>query len=267
MAEKSRTPAAKDRPSYAITSVDNALQLAAMMQLEGAMTVSQAAERLEVAPSTAHRLLRMLVYRGFAVQEEDRAYGPGPVLQLAAHSHSSTAALREVSLPHLASLAGELNETTNLAVRLGDEMRFIASAEGRRTLRISSREGMVFPAHRTAAGLQLLAAMEDDELRALYAAERFAAEDRELPDITRLRRELAGVRRTGLALNREQSEAGIVALAVAVRGHHDLVVAGLAVSIPASRFDNREVGRLHAAMSRAAAAIHLGILRREGTEV
>lgn len=52
-----------------------------------------------------------------------------------------------------------------------------------------------------------------------------------------------------------------------MRGHNDLVVAGLAVSIPASRFDNREVGRLHAAMSRAAAAIHLGILRREGTEV
>jgi DNA-binding IclR family transcriptional regulator len=64
----------KKPPAYAVTSADHALRLAMMLQLEGPMTVSAAAERLGVARSTAHRLLSMLVYRDFAVQDEDRTY-------------------------------------------------------------------------------------------------------------------------------------------------------------------------------------------------
>ena len=50
----------KNKPAYAITSVDHALQLATVLQVEGPLTVSEAAERLGVARSTAHRLLSML---------------------------------------------------------------------------------------------------------------------------------------------------------------------------------------------------------------
>jgi DNA-binding IclR family transcriptional regulator len=51
----------KQPPAYAVTSVDHALRRALMLQLEGPVTVSAAAERLGVARSTAHRLLSMLV--------------------------------------------------------------------------------------------------------------------------------------------------------------------------------------------------------------
>jgi Bacterial transcriptional regulator/IclR helix-turn-helix domain len=53
----------KTPPPYAIASVDHALRAAAMLQLEDGLTVSEVAERLGVARSTAHRLLAMLVYR------------------------------------------------------------------------------------------------------------------------------------------------------------------------------------------------------------
>jgi DNA-binding IclR family transcriptional regulator len=42
-----------------------------MLQLEGGLTVSEVAERLDIDRSTAHRLLAMLVYRHFAAQDED----------------------------------------------------------------------------------------------------------------------------------------------------------------------------------------------------
>ena len=84
----------KTRPPYAITSVDHALKLATILQLEGRLTVSEAAARLDVARSTAHRLLAMLVYRDFAVQTQGRAYRAGPVLELAAHSQSATSVFR-----------------------------------------------------------------------------------------------------------------------------------------------------------------------------
>ena len=62
----------KTPPAYVVTSVDHALRIAVMLQLEGALTVSQVADRLGVARSTAHRLLSMLVYRDFAAQDDER---------------------------------------------------------------------------------------------------------------------------------------------------------------------------------------------------
>ncbi|WP_217697451.1 helix-turn-helix domain-containing protein [Nocardia donostiensis] len=47
------------------------------------------AQRIGVAASTAHRLLQMLIYRDFAVQEPDRFYRVGPLLELAARSRSA----------------------------------------------------------------------------------------------------------------------------------------------------------------------------------
>lgn len=89
----------KTPPPYAITSVDHALRAATMLQLEGALTVTEVAERLGVARSTAHRLLAMLVYRDFAVRDEQRVYHAGPVLELATHSRSLVSRLRTAALP------------------------------------------------------------------------------------------------------------------------------------------------------------------------
>jgi DNA-binding IclR family transcriptional regulator len=241
----------KTPPSYAIASVDHALRLAAMLQLEGDLTVSAAAERLGVARSTAHRLLAMLVYRDFAVQDENRVYRAGPVLELAAHSQSQVSALRAAALPYLQRLTDLLGETASLCIRTGDTARFIASVECHQALRVGSREGMVFPAHRTTAGLLLLAELSDADLADVYAAERYASRPAERPDLTALRAELSRIRRTGFVVNSERSERGLVAVGVAVRGADRTALAGLSVSMPSVRYDPRQLQSLVAALSRA----------------
>jgi DNA-binding IclR family transcriptional regulator len=241
----------KTPPSYAIASVDHALRLATMLQLEDGLTVSATAERLGVARSTAHRLLAMLVFRDFAVQDENRMYRAGPVLELAAHSQSQVSALRAAALPHLQRLTDMVEETANLCIRTGDTARFIASVECRQALRVGSREGMVFPVHRTTAGLLLLAELSDAELADVYAAERYASHPAERPDLAVLRAELARIRRTGFAVNSERSERGLVAVGVAVRGADGTGLAGLSVSMPSVRYDPRQLHSLVAALSSA----------------
>ena len=59
-----------ERPTYVLESVDNALRLQQMLRDGGALRLKDAARELDIAASTAHRLLAMLVYRGFAVQDE-----------------------------------------------------------------------------------------------------------------------------------------------------------------------------------------------------
>lgn len=245
----------KRRPSYAITSVDHALRLAAVLQLEGRLTVSDAAERLEVARSTAHRLLAMLVYRDFAVQDEDRTYRPGPVLELAAHSHSGTSRLRAAALPHMEELVDVVGESSNLMIRTGDTARFIASVECQQALRVGNREGMVFPAHRVSGGLVLLAELGREQLEALYAPERYADRPEDRPDLARLHRDLAKVRSNGFALNEGRSERGVVAVGRPVRGADGEALAGLSISMPSVRYTPQQLTSLVAAIGFAARAI------------
>ena len=180
----------KNRPAYAITSVDHALQLATILQVEGPLTVSEAAERLGVARSTAHRLLSMLCYRDFAVQDGDRRYVAGPVLALAARSHSRAALLRDVAMPHLRALTDRVAESTNLMVLSGDHVRFVGSVEGTQVLRVGNREGAVFPAHLSSGGVLLLADVPDEQFEAIYSDERWADRTEERPDLRALRREI-----------------------------------------------------------------------------
>ena len=227
----------KERPPYAISSVDHALRIAAMLQLEGRLTVTEAAERLGVARSTAHRLLAMLVYRDFAVQTEDRAYRAGPVLDLAAHSQSATSRLRAAALPHLAELVQVVDESANLIIRTGDTARFIASVECSQALRVGSREGMVFPAHRVTGGLVLLAELRREQVEAIYAAERYADRPDQRPDLEKLHRELKRIRTGGFALNQGRSERGVVAFGRPVRDQDGEAIACLSLSMPSVRYD------------------------------
>ncbi|MEU9517209.1 IclR family transcriptional regulator [Streptomyces sp. NPDC048224] len=242
----------KTPPPYPIASVDHALRAATMLQMEGGATVAQLAERLDVARSTAHRILAMLVYRDFAVRGEDRVYRAGPVLELAAHSQSLVSRLRTVAIPHLRRVVDLLDETANLVVRTGDTVRFIASVECRQALRVGSREGMVFPAHRTTAGLLLLADLADEELEKVYAAERYRDRPADRPDLARLRTELKRLHRSGFAVNRERSERGLVAVGVLVRDRDGTALAGLSVSMPSARYDPQRLRSLVATLETAA---------------
>lgn len=245
----------KDRPAYAISSVDHALRIASMLQLEGRLTVSDVAERLDVARSTAHRLLAMLVYRDFAVQTPERAYRAGPVLELAAHSQSTTSRLRAAALPHMGELVQVVGESANLIIRTGDTARFIASVECDQALRVGNREGMVFPAHRVTGGLVLLAELRREQVDALYAEQRYLDRPADRPDLPRLHRELARIRSSGFALNQGRSERGVSALGRPVRTSDGEVVAGLSISMPSVRYDPRRLESWVAALGLAARAI------------
>jgi DNA-binding IclR family transcriptional regulator len=250
----------KTPPPYAIASVDHALRLAAMLQLEGTLTVAEAARRLDVARSTAHRLLQMLVYRDFAAQDDARVYHAGPVLQLAAHSRSQTSLLRAAALPHLHRLVDMLDESANLTVRTGASVRFIASVESGQALRVGSREGMVFPAHRTSGGLLLLAELSAEELEAVYAEPR--DEEADVPDLAKLRTDLARIRRQGFALNQGRSERGVVAVGVPVHAADGTAVAGLSVSMPSVRYAKERLPLLVMALHRAAGTIEADLAGR-----
>ncbi|UDY23462.1 IclR family transcriptional regulator [Nocardioides sp. Kera G14] len=240
------------RPAYAIASVDHALRLIVLLQAGDPVTVTAAAHELGVARSTAHRLLRMLVYRNFARQDEARAYRAGSALT-GAEPAEPHAALRELSRPHLTVLAGAVGESAHLAVATGLRTRFVASAECSRTPRIESHEGRVVPAHRACAGLFALASLPAEKL-ADYV-DGFSAEPEVQPDFPRLRRELLRVRDRGFAIGHGLSAQGVSCVGVPVRSADGLLVGGVSISLPTSRFRVERVPALVSVLHRTAGAL------------
>lgn len=228
----------RNKPSYTLTSVDNALRLVQLLRDQGRLRVTDAAAELDVAPSTAHRLLGMLVYRGFAIQDDGRAYVPGPALGAAPVRLDWTRRLRDAAMPHLELLSNRTGETTNLMIRIGVQVRFLASVESAKVLRVGSRQGTVLPARLTSAGKAMLAELKPEKLAALYQGSTAALGDEVLPaaEFERFTAELALIKRQGYALNNQQTEDAVVACGAVVREPGGGPAAGISVSMPAGRF-------------------------------
>ncbi len=192
--------------------------------------MTDAAERLGVARSTAHRLLAMLVYRDFAEQDEDRRYAAGPVLRRPTASEP-VADLRRIALPHLESLTARTDETSNLLVVVADQARFAATVECDQVLRVGDREGRVLPAHLASGGRAVLASRSETEIRELYGRP-----DSDVDDVDALLRDLRRVRRQGFALNEQKTETGLTAIGCMLTGPAGSVPAAVSVAMPTARY-------------------------------
>ena len=239
----------KNKPPYAIDSVDHALHLAQLLQQEGAMRVTDAAERLGVSRSTAHRLLAMLVYRDFAEQGADRLYRAGAVLRPAQASEAPVPLLRRAALPHLHALVQRVRESANLMVLAGTEVRFVATVECDQILRAGDRVGRMLPAHLASGGKALLASLPPDHVTALYES------SPEEIDLSQLRRELALVRKRGFAINNQLTEAGLTALGMALHDPAGEPTAAISLALPTARFDRDLLPTWVGAMSTTVAKI------------
>jgi DNA-binding IclR family transcriptional regulator len=254
-----------EKPAYLLESVDNALRLLQMLRDVGAVRLKQAATELDIAPSTAHRLLAMLVYRGFAVQDEKRTYHPGPAMGAGPAERGWTREFTDRCRPHMEALVAVCGETVNLVIRTGTQCRFLASVESDATLRVGDRQGQVLPAELTSGGRSLLAELPDDVLQRLYLQtpddDELDTTDRRLApaEFHEFRRELDGVRRAGFAVNVEQTEEGVAAFGVSVHNRFGRPLGAITVAVPTTRYQRHAHGPLVAQIKRAVREIEVDV--------
>jgi DNA-binding IclR family transcriptional regulator len=227
----------KNKPPYAIESVDNALRILQALRDSGHVRVSDLAAELGIARSTAHRLLAMLVYRDFAVQAEDRSYLPGPALSAQPLRGEPAQRLRQVLRPHMEALCHQVAETVNLIMRIGTQTRFLHTVESTQILRIGDRQGTIMPAWKTSGGKALLAELPDAQLTALLRGAAGRPPDGMTDGERRsLAGELRRIREQGYAENIEESESGVCAVGMCVRDGAGEALAALSVSAPSVRY-------------------------------
>ena len=205
-------------PQYPIESVDNALRLLLLLGERAEVRLTEASVYLDVASSTAHRLLSMLQYRGFVRQDPiSKAYLPGPALTGVAFAVFARMDIPRIAAPILRQLSDALQETVHIGMLDGRTVRFIAALESPSAVRVVSRLGRTMPAHCTSTGKAMLANFSDEELHKLYPDPNLEQlTTHSVRTLTQLCAELVEVRKTGFATSREESEEGVASVAVAI---------------------------------------------------
>ncbi len=244
-------------PAYPIESVDNALRLLLLVETHPTLRVTEASAVLNVAPSTAHRLLAMLQYHGLVRQDPaTKTYGPGAALLRLGLSVVRDLDIRQAARPVAERLSSELGETIHVVILQGNEVLFLDCVESTKALRVVSRVGALLPAHCTSVGKALLAELPRQKLRALYPESKLSGlTPHSITTRSQLESELEIVRGRGYSTSAGESEEGVSSVGVAIRGHSSRVMAGLSAAAPLSRLSEQQAEAMGDRLKQAAAEI------------
>ncbi len=199
------------------------------------MTLAETARVADLPRATARRALLTLVHLGL-VEADGRLFRLTPrVLQLAAAYLGSNGASTLLQ-PACERISGAAGETSSAAMLDGAEIVFVAYGQPMRLAPFNAMVGMRLPAHCTALGRVLLAAMPLPALDALLQDLRLeASTPHTLTDPARLREAILAAHAAGYALVDEEAELGFRSVAVPVVRYDGRVVAALNLGAPVAR--------------------------------
>lgn len=195
-----------------------------------ALTLSDISRAVGVPLSTAHRLVGELCTWGALERGDDDRYRIGlRIWELGALAPRGLG-LREAALPFMEDLYEVTHENVQLAVRDGDDVVFVERLAGRDAVAVFTEVGGRFALPPTGVGLVLLAHAPVEVQERLLGAPLRSYTPFTITDPRHLRRVLAEVRRTGVAISDRQVtiDAVSVAAPVVVRG---VAVAALSIVV------------------------------------
>ncbi len=205
-----------------------------------ALTLSEVARRADISRAAARRLLRTLVTLGYSAFD-GKNFSLRPRVLALGFAYLSSVSVWDVARPFLEELVRDTGESGSAAVLDGtDIVHVIRMPSARRLMSITVKVGDRLPAHASAMGRVLLAALPKADLDAYFARARLDAITRlTVTDPRALRKILAGVRAQGWAEVDGELDIGLRAMAAPVTSRDGQVVGAIALSTLSSAKESR----------------------------
>lgn len=249
-----------------VPAADQTLRiLAYLTRQRGPVPARTIATAIDVPRSTVYHLLSTLQQHQFVVHlPEERRWGLGIAAFELAGGYARQEPLARVGRPVLADLVDRAHESAHLAVMHGRDVLYIVEERAPNRPALVTDVGVRLPAHLTATGRAMLAALPREQVRALYP-DASAFSDRTGRGPSRpgeLRDLLRGARSQGFAVEEGEVTLGLRSVGVAVRDHAGWPAAAIALTWPedsargthdAARGSERDLAEL-AGLATAAAA-------------
>jgi len=228
-------PADDDR-----TGVQSIARAAAVLRALGASHDSLSLGALAVATGLPRSTVQRLVQ---ALQQERLVQVGGPAepgVRLGPGISELAGAIRvdvvRLARPHLQTLFDAVRETVDLSTAQGAQVRFLDMIVSEQELRVVPRRDAILALHCMANGKALLASLPDQAVARLLGNALLRPTCRSIGSLDALLAELATIRRTGFAYDRQEHSAGVCAVGVPIRAVDGRPYA-VSVAVPEQRFE------------------------------
>jgi DNA-binding IclR family transcriptional regulator len=196
--------------------------------------LAELSKRVGLHNSTTFHLVKTLVTLGYVRQLKDtKRYRIGRPLFALAASALDEVEMSSLATPVLEALARDTGEAAHFSVRMGDAVVVLARTSGPSAFQLTDRVGVMRPAHCTALGKIMLAALAVEQFECFL--ERAELKSQTPKSITRadaLRREIAQVRRAGMAFDDGEFDAELRCVALPVRDFSGQTIGAIGISGP-----------------------------------
>ncbi|MEU9557412.1 IclR family transcriptional regulator [Streptomyces fumanus] len=226
--------------------------------------LQELADELRVPRSSMYALLRTLISRGWVRTDATGSlYGIGLHALLTGTGYLDSDPRVRIVRPYLDEASEALGETIHLGRLDGRDVAYLATRESHEYLRTISRVGRRLPAHAGALGKALLAERPDEDLpegpyQALTPHTHTGRES--------LAADLAGVRRRGYSVDREEGVLGIVGFGFALR-YDNPAQDAVSCSVPVARLTPAHERRIVAVMREIRAKAEASVPAGSGSVV
>lgn len=204
------------------------------------LTLSEVAERTQLAPATARRCLLTLQEAGYVGHGDRRFFLLPKVLKLSA-AFLEALDIERMTLPHLTALANQTGDAAAITTLQGRDVVYLARSSARALMRLEAHVGSRFPAFCTATGRVLLADRSDDEIDAYLQGALPALTEETVTDPAKLKKLVLAARKDGYAVVEDELAYGVISLAVPLFDQHGRVVAALNSSGHSKRIDKKRI--------------------------
>ncbi len=240
-----------------VPALDRGLEILELIgSMDGPVRPSEITARLGLPRTAVYELINTLKERGFIEQLPDNQIGLGAQLFTLGSKYAEKLDATQVSQEVASMLMHEVEETVQVGVLRGRNVLYIARAVPNRMVRLVSAVGRQIPAHCTAIGKALLAALPQEELTArLDGVELEALTAQSITDRTALFADLAQIRAEGIAYDKGESNLEVNCMAVPIRNVAGECVAAISISVPVARMTPDRVDSIREAVLDGAARI------------
>ena len=215
--------------------------------------LSEISRELGLAKSTLHRILAVLVERGWAVRDPEGRFVLG-IRALRLGSSSADLPIVTAFRTVAAEFLTMHDETIMLAVLDGGESLFLAIEETSQPIRLVTHVGSKTQAFASASGRVVLASHSPASVAALFGGQLLVTPTgRRLNGVAELQSILDEVRARGYGENHEETADGLYAASVPVVNADRVTIAALTTCVPVCRLDDARRERIVADLRTAGA--------------
>lgn len=226
----------------AVPAVERAFDVLELFLDEPALSAPEITAKLGLPRTTVHELVSTLAERGYLspVGRDSHRFRLGVRSFQLGSAYAERLDLAREGQIVAEDIADRCHETVHVGVLEDTEVLYVAKVDSSHPVRMVSAVGRRLPAHCTAVGKALLAALPRARFDRLYGATRLTGmTTNSITNRKTLRQELDAISSAdGVAREYCESNEAVACVAAPVSDSSGTVVAGMSISVPILRWDD-----------------------------